>query len=161
MDTTILFRSPRLSGRRPDAADAPLFDALFGPDMGPARLAVDLKDWADHGIAPWVLLHAGHAVGVAGFHIGLGQDGLALSFHFLPEASGQGLASEFVQMALDHGTGPLCEDRFFALVEPDNAASIRILEKAGFAVDRATGNENLMRLVVSRPKAARPAPQAV
>jgi RimJ/RimL family protein N-acetyltransferase len=98
-------------------------------------------------------------VGVAGFRIGFGDEGLELSFHVLPEASGQGLASEFVQAALDHGTGVLREDRFFAFVGQDNAASMRILEKAGFARDREHDGEHLMRLAVTRPRAADPAAQ--
>lgn len=160
MKTDIQFRSARLSGRAPEAADTPLYGALFGPDKGPARLGMDVQDWARHRVAPWVLLHAGHPVGVAGFRIGFGDEGLELSFHFLAELSGQGLASEFVQAALDHGLGVLRETRFFAFVGQDNLASVRILEKAGFALDRRhEDGENLMRLTIMRPQAAGPATQ--
>lgn len=108
-----------------------------------------MQDWALHEVAPWVLSHAGHPVGVGGFRIGFGEGGLELSFHFLPEVAGQGLASEFVQAALDHAISVLREDGFFAFVAADNAPSIRILEKSGFITQRENNGERLMRLTVS------------
>ena len=146
MESAILFRSARLSGRAPFAGAEPLYGMLFGPDRGPARLTADMQDWTRHGVAPWVLHHAGHPVGAAGFRIGFGEGGLELSFHFLPDLAGQGLASEFVQAALDHAIAELREDSFFAYVTEDNAPSIRILEKAGFKAERSRDGEILMRL---------------
>ena len=83
-------------------------------------------------LPPWVLFHAEHAVGIAGFRRAAEGEALELRFDFLPEAAGQGLASEFVQAALDHATLVPGQDRFFAIVGDDNPASIRVLEKAGF-----------------------------
>jgi len=120
-----------------------------------------MQDWARHEVAPWVLSHAGHPVGVAGFRIGFGEDGLELSFHFLPEAAGQGLASEFVQAAMDHAISVLREDSFFAFVEADNAPSIRILEKAGFVAERRRNGEILMRLNLAAERVDPPADEAV
>jgi RimJ/RimL family protein N-acetyltransferase len=156
MDAPTLFRTARLSGRAPFGGAAALYGALFGPDRGPARLSADLQDWTRHEVAPWVLFHADNPVGVGGFRIGFGETGLELSFHFLPDVAGQGLASEFVQAALDHATTTLREDRFFAFVATDNAASIRILEKAGFHRERESKGEYLMRLTL-RERAAGPA----
>lgn len=132
MTDDVLFRTARMSGRAPHEGAAPLYAVLFGPAEGPSRLSRDIQDWTRHQVAPWVLSHAGNPVGVAGFRIGFGNDGLELSFHFLPEVWGQGLASEFVQAALDYAHTTLRETCFFALVELDNVASIRVLEKAGF-----------------------------
>ncbi len=154
MDAPILFRTARLSGCAPRGAAAPLYAALFGPEGGANRLAADMLDWSRHGVAPWTLSHAGHAVGVAGFRIGFGGKGLDLSFHFLPDVAGQGLASEFVQAALDHGTMTLREDRFFARVGADNAVSIRILEKAGFRREADEGGGLVMRLSIRMPTSA-------
>jgi RimJ/RimL family protein N-acetyltransferase len=153
MNARIHFRSARLSGRAPYPGAQALYTALFGADLGAARLNADTQDWTRHEVAPWVLFHAGHPVGIAGFRIGFGEGGLELSFHFLPEVAGQGLASEFVQAALDHATTVLREDRFFALVAPDNAPSIRVLEKAGFVEDGMARGEKLMRLQL-KPKPA-------
>ena len=160
MDAQVTFRSARLSARPPHRGAATLYSTLFGPDRGPARLDADLQDWARHEVAPWVLLHAGHPVGVGGFRIGFGEGGLELSFHFLPEVAGQGLASEFVQAALDHAITTLREDSFFAFVPPDNAASLRILQKSGFREERMTKGEMLMRLRIRPGRADRPSPPA-
>ena len=160
METPTIFRSARLSGRAPYAGATALYSALFGPDKGPQRLDADMQDWSRHQVAPWVLFHAGHPVGVAGYRIGFGEDGLEISFHFLPEVAGQGLASEFVQAALDHATGALREDRFFAFVPKSNAEAQRVLEKAGFRIDREGNGEWLMRLSLNPPHPARPSPPA-
>jgi RimJ/RimL family protein N-acetyltransferase len=151
MDMGNAFRSGRLTGRAPDAGAATLYRSLFGPDRGSARLAADMQDWARHAVGPWVLVHAGHPVGVAGFRIGFGGDGLELSFHFLPDVAGQWLASEFVQAALDHATSTLREDRFFAFVPVETPAPRRILEKAGFTETRVVRDEWLMELSLPRP----------
>jgi RimJ/RimL family protein N-acetyltransferase len=156
MQGQTLFRSARLCGRAPFQGALPLYVALFGPDRGAARLAADMQDWTRHEVAPWVLSHAGHVVGVGGFRIGFGEDGLELSFHFLPDVAGQGLASEFVQAALDHAVAVLRENSFFAVVAIDNAASVRILEKSGFTEERESNGEKLMRLVLTPREAARP-----
>ena len=132
MDNKTIFRSTRLNGRAATHADAALYAALFDPATAQARLAADLADWAQHQLAPWVLFHAEHAVGVAGFRRAGTDAALELRFDFLPDTAGQGLASEFVQAALDHATLVPGQDQFFAIVQDDNPASIRVLEKAGF-----------------------------
>lgn len=135
----------RLSGRSPAPEAAPLYAGLFGED-GTGLLHSDMQDWQLHNVAPWTLSHAGHDVGVGGFRIGFGDTGLELMFHFLPEVWGQGLASEFVQAALDHARTTLREDTFFAKVSGENTASIRILEKAGFNETGVDAAKILMRL---------------
>lgn len=156
MDSRDPFRSARLTGRTPTSDALALYGALFGPDRGPARLSADMQDWSRHAVAPWVLSHADHAVGVGGFRIGFGGDGLELSFHFLPDVAGQGLASEFVQAALDHGAGVFREDRFFAFVPTDAPVPLRVLEKAGFTRERIVNGAHLMRLDLGQ-RAPRPA----
>jgi RimJ/RimL family protein N-acetyltransferase len=143
------FRSARLNGRAPHPGDRELYALLFGPDRGAARLAADLQDLDRHAVSPWVLLHADHPVGVAGFRIGFGGRGLELSFQFLPEVAGQGLASEFVQAAVDLGTATFREDHFFAMVDTDNPASIRVLEKAGFRADPHGPQQTRLRLALT------------
>lgn len=126
------FHTARLAGRPPSEGALALYKVLFGAERGAAELAIDVQDWERYQVAPWVLRHAGNPVGVGGFRLGFGGDGLQLTFHFLPEVWGQGLASEFVQGALDHAALSLREDRMFAFVAPDNLASRRVLDKAGF-----------------------------
>lgn len=132
------FRTQRLTGRPPEPGAAALYTRLF-PGSGKDDLSRDRQDWARHAIAPWTLSHAGHDVGVGGFRIGFAEDGLEVLFHFLPEVWGQGLASEFLNAALDHARSTLREDHFFGHVARDDAASRRVMEKAGFVPAESPG----------------------
>lgn len=164
MEKGSVFRSGRLTARPAGHGDAALYAALFGPDRGPPRQIADMQDWSRHAVAPWVLSHAGHPVGVGGFRIGFGEDGLELRFDFLPEVAGQGLAGEFVQAALDHAVSVLKADRIFAHVPTDTPVPARILHKAGFVADggedASAADTRLMRLTLRRPKARHPLPRA-
>lgn len=143
--TTPLFRTTRLTGRSPGPGALPLYARLFG-GTGEADLDRDMQDWARHAIAPWTLTHAGHSVGVGGFRIGFADDGLEVLFHFVPEVWGQGLASEFLGAALDYARITLRETRFFGSTQPDDTASHRVMEKAGFVIAESDGPGLLMRL---------------
>jgi RimJ/RimL family protein N-acetyltransferase len=59
-----------------------------------------------------------------------------LGYALLPEFSGQGLASEAAAAVLAHARSALGLARIVAIVDPLNAASIRVLEKLGFAFER-------------------------
>ncbi|ABD55644.1 GCN5-related N-acetyltransferase [Jannaschia sp. CCS1] len=146
MDTgKLLFRTMRLTGRAPGPGALSLYGRLFG-SLGEAGLDRDMQDWSRHAIAPWTLTHAGHDVGVGGFRIGFADDGLEVLFHFVPEVWGQGLASEFLNAALEHAQTTLRETRFFGFTQPDEIASRRVMEKAGFVVAESDGPDLLMRL---------------
>ncbi len=119
---------------------------LLFDDAGPKRFLQDKLAWEGARIAPWVLSHAGRDVGVGGFQPWPEGAGLELSFHFLPEVWGQGLASEFVQSALDAASFGLQETLFHARVTPGGTASIHILEKAGFSLVNSDEAPDLMRL---------------
>lgn len=121
----------RLTGRPPSPEALPLYGRLFD-GAGESDLNRDVQDWQRHQIAPWTLTHAGHDVGVGGFRIGFADDGLEVLFHFIPEVWGQGLASEFLTAALDHAQTILREDHFFGFIKPEDTASRRVMEKAGF-----------------------------
>lgn len=108
-----------------------LYKSLFGA-AAEGLLDRDCQDWERHRIAPWTLVHARRDVGVGGFRLGFGDDGLEVLFHFLPEVWGQGLATEFLTAAMDHARSTLREDRFFGHVDPANEASLRVMRKAGF-----------------------------
>lgn len=123
-----------------------VYERLFG-DQAESALNRDIQDWGRHRIAPWTLSHAGHEIGIGGFRLGFGDDGLEVLFHFVPEVWGQGLASEFLSSALDHARTDLREDRFFGYVEAGNDASYRVMQKAGFQDEGSDGQgRQLMRL---------------
>lgn len=148
------FQTLRLSARAATAADAPLYAALFGA-AGAGLLARDLQDHARHCVAPWVLSHAGQAVGVAGFRIGFAEEGFELSFHFLPEVQGQGLASEVVTAALDHAARVLRASRVYARLTSEAEISRRVLEKAGFCDAGVRDGVPELALSPAAPRAAR------
>lgn len=140
------FSTSRLSGRPPRPMALALYRKLFEA-KGEGDLNRDIQDWDRHRIAPWTLAHAGHDVGVGGFRIGFAEDGLEVLFHFSPEVWGQGLASEFLTAALDHGRKTLREDRFFGRVADDDVASQRVMTKAGFVdTGELVDGKRLLRL---------------
>jgi RimJ/RimL family protein N-acetyltransferase len=51
---------------------------------------------------------------------------------FAPSAQGQGYASEAAAAALDWADEHLKAAEIVAIIDPDNAPSIRVAEKAGF-----------------------------
>ncbi|RMA43139.1 GNAT family N-acetyltransferase [Rhodophyticola porphyridii] len=143
-----IFRTARLTCRPVEASDAAFYADLFArqelvehrPDPTPfdtARSATslgrDLAHWQRHGFGRWALLHAGRPVGLGGLSLKFQYRGLNLSYHLLPDLWGQGLASEFVRGAVDYAGLALKADEVYGLVRPSNTASIRVLEKAGFA----------------------------
>lgn len=108
------------------------YRALFGAEAECA-LDRDIQDWRRYRIAPWILSHDGTEIGVAGFRLGFGDDGLEALCHLLPAVHGRGLASEFLVNGLDYARLELRADRVFAyLPDDDPMAARRVLHKAGF-----------------------------
>ncbi|WP_224815282.1 GNAT family N-acetyltransferase [Hasllibacter sp. MH4015] len=143
MDDAQTFQTMRLSGVPPRPGALPIYDALFD-GAGESNLDRDIQDWRRHQIAPWTLRHAGQCVGVGGFRLGFGEDGLEIVFRFLPAFWGQGLASEFLTSALDHARRHLKEDRFFGYVPAGQIAARRVLEKAGFKDAGARADDSVL-----------------
>ena len=57
-----------------------------------------------------------------------------LGYLFAAHAHGQGYASEGAAAALRWADTALKADQYVAIIDPDNARSIRVIEKAGFAI---------------------------
>jgi RimJ/RimL family protein N-acetyltransferase len=89
------------------------------------------------GFAPWtVLLRAEQRIiGWGGLNIDPFDPGwgIEVSYYFHRDYWGRGLATELVRAALQHGFGALGLDAVGAFVRPANTASVRVLEKCGFA----------------------------
>lgn len=88
------------------------------------------------GFGCWTVRHDGRVVGFGGlnddpFDPGYGPE---VAYFFAREAWGQGFAGELVAASLDRARG-LGLPSVRAFVHPDNAASRRVLERAGFAVE--------------------------
>ncbi len=66
-----------------------------------------------------------------------------IGFAFLPDYWNQGFAFEAAAAVLNDARERLKLDRVLAIVNPDNDASIKLLEKLGFRFERTKGEVNL------------------
>jgi [ribosomal protein S5]-alanine N-acetyltransferase len=75
---------------------------------------------------------SGKVIGAAGFNVRETVDSIELIYHFAKEAWGKGYATEAaaacVQLARDNGMVKMV----YASADPENAGSLKILEKVGF-----------------------------
>ena len=62
--------------------------------------------------------------------------GVEVGYAFLPPFRGKGYAFEAASAALRHARDTLGLPRLYAIVNPDNAISIRVLEKLGMKFER-------------------------
>ncbi|MBS1765806.1 MAG: GNAT family N-acetyltransferase [Acidobacteria bacterium] len=81
-----------------------------------------------HGLLAVELKEGGEPIGMCGLLQREHLEHPDLGYAFVPEAWGQGYASEGARAVLDEAKIP----RILALVSPANAPSIRLLEKLGF-----------------------------
>ncbi|MBA1290311.1 GNAT family N-acetyltransferase [Pseudomonas japonica] len=141
----------RLTYRQPITADLPRLFAIYSdprtqvfnpagaftdPGQAEQLLSTWLGHWAANGFGWWAVAEQGapeHIIGFGGvaWHSYLGEQRLNLGYRFAVEAWGQGYATELAQAALRHALGPLGFPQVWAFVRPDNAASIKVLEKIG------------------------------
>ena len=98
-----------------------------------------LAMYAQHGYGLWRVARRddGAVVGICGL---LKRDTLPdadIGFAFLPAYWGEGYAREAAEATLRYGFDAQRMPRIVAIVSPGNAASIRLLERLGFAFERA------------------------
>ena len=141
----------RLVHREFTVADAEVFFALNSnpdvmrftgepllPSLDAARQAIaDYPDFADLGYGRWacVLKETQTIIGFCGLKYLPDLDEVDVGYRFLPGYWGQGLATEACVASLAFGFTTLCLDQIIGVVVPGNAASIRVLEKAGMQSD--------------------------
>ena len=142
----------RLTFRRWFDDDLPLARVLFGDPRvtsfvgGPfdeasvaARLATELANQREHGIAYWpILLYGSREIGCCGLKPRPGGSGpregrvYELGFYLLPPYWGQGFAAEAGESVVAYAFDVLGADALFAGHHPENHGSQRALEKIGF-----------------------------
>ncbi len=90
--------------------------------------------YASSGLAAWrvALLSSNLPIGSCGFYQRDFLDCPDLGFAFLPNYLNQGYGYEAASACLDYGFSQLGLQRLCAITQPDNAASVRLLEKLGF-----------------------------
>jgi RimJ/RimL family protein N-acetyltransferase len=149
-----VLETARLTLRRLTPDDAPFMLALLNDedflrnvgDRG-ARTIDDTRtyilngpmamyDIYGHGLYLAVERNSGEAIGICGLLKRDSLDDVDIGFAFLPEARGQGYAVESAAAVLAYGRDVLGLARVVAIVRPDNAASIRVLEKIGMRPER-------------------------
>jgi len=145
-------RTPRLILRsaRPDDLEA-MHAVLSDPratrwwSTPPHETLEQTRAWMDAMIAngpdhpDFVIELNGRVVGKAGFYV---MPDVGYILH--PDVWGQGLAAEAVGAAVDHVFRTRDVETLTADVDPENAASIRLLERLGF-VGTGSGERHLER----------------
>ncbi|HZW54360.1 MAG TPA: GNAT family N-acetyltransferase [Candidatus Elarobacter sp.] len=111
-----------------------IFGVVHSADATRERLARFVDDWARQGFGQWAFrLADGELVGTCGLFEGRipGSDGLEVGYMVRPVFWGRGFATEMtvavVRFAFEHYDVP----DVGAMLQPGNAASIRVLEKSG------------------------------
>lgn len=109
-----------------------LDDARRYVETGPMEM------YARLGFGLWAVerREGGGPIGICGL---IGRDWLEapdLGVAFLPAFRGMGYAREAAAATLDHGREALGIERVLAIVSPENALSIRLLEGLGMRLDR-------------------------
>lgn len=159
--------SPRLLFRRMQLEDT---TALFrtvgdpevmryyasGPDLSLSiaqkRVAEVVSHWEQHGYGDWALIAKDddQMIGYCGFQYCPEFQSVNLGYALQKSHWGQGLATEAVKAVLEFGQTELHLQDIFALVDPQNEASIRVLEKCGFVHLQDTVHSGKKRLMYTQ-----------
>lgn len=148
--TRIIFETPRLLLREFTLDDAvPFLRLCADPDiirytrdpgavktLDDARaclLARPIADYAKHGYGRWacVLKSSGEVIGFVGLKYLDDLREVDLGYRLFPEHWGQGFATEASRPTLEYGFARLKLPRILGLVDPENVASVRVLQKLG------------------------------
>lgn len=97
-----------------------------------------VASYARHGFGLYLveLGDGGAPVGMCGLLKRDWLDDVDVGFAFLPRFRGMGLAHEAARATLEYGRVALGLPRVAAIVSPENAGSIRLLEKLGMRFER-------------------------
>jgi RimJ/RimL family protein N-acetyltransferase len=111
------------------------------PEETKAYLTVNIEHWERHGFGLWVLrTQTGEFAGRAGIrHVVVDdQAEVEIAYTFRRALWGQGLASEITRALTRIGLLQLRLRSLVGVVAVENAASRRVLQKSGFALERST-----------------------
>ncbi|HEX8206932.1 MAG TPA: GNAT family N-acetyltransferase [Solirubrobacteraceae bacterium] len=103
----------------------------------PALLVRDLRHWESRGWGPWVVEEDGAFAGRAGLNTTrvAGGQAVELAWALVGTAQGRGLATE-AALAAVAAARELGIEEVVSFTLPENAASRRVMEKAGLVFDR-------------------------
>jgi ribosomal-protein-alanine N-acetyltransferase len=142
--------SKRLTLRQVEPRDVAGLHACFGdrdamrywntpPSVTPADTEKALgwltKTTSPHDHLAWTVAEkrSDRCIGMVNYHHRESRNRrLEIGYIIAPEHQGKGLGTEAVRALLEHCTGALGMHRVEALIQPDNTASIRLVERLGF-----------------------------
>lgn len=146
----IIVETERLILRHFHAFDAGAMERVFGDAevmrFGPGVQTREwVRDWLRRcledyyrklGFGPWavVVKESRAVIGYSGlfyFPSVAGRPEIEVGYRLARPFWGRGYATEAAVAVRDYGFGVLCLPRLVALIDPQNAASIRVAEKAG------------------------------
>ena len=96
-----------------------------------------LRDYVTHGYGRLACIEkaTGELVGFCGLKYLEDLGETDIGYRFLPRCWGLGYATESARVAMRHGAEILGLKRIIGLVEPENAGSVRVLEKVGLELE--------------------------
>jgi RimJ/RimL family protein N-acetyltransferase len=113
-----------------------------------------MAHWEHHGFGMWALFDRAtkEFVGRGGLQYTdvLGTRSVEVGWAIVPERWGQGLATELARTSVDVGFSDLGLDEMIAFTLPDNIASRRVMEKAGFVYAREITHAGLPHVLYRR-----------
>jgi RimJ/RimL family protein N-acetyltransferase len=119
-----------------------------------ASLDAKIGHWEDHGFGMWVLreLSSGEFIGRGGLQYTdtLGSRGVEVAWAVVAGRWNEGFATELAHTSIDVGFDDLELSEVIAFTLPDNMASRRVMEKAGFAYDREISHAGLPHVLYRR-----------
>ena len=124
-----------------------------GPTSGPGWL--DKRNhWERHGFGLWLLRDraTGELAGRGGLQYtdAIGGYAVEAAWAIVPERWGQGLGTELALASVDVALHSLGFDELIAITLPDNVASRRVMDKAGFGFDREIVHAGLAHVLYRR-----------
>jgi [ribosomal protein S5]-alanine N-acetyltransferase len=166
MDLPEELDTPRLHFRRPARADAAEIFARFAADAEVTRylswprhrtvadtrhfLEASDREWDAHGTGPYLVFsRKGLLAGATGVHLETAYRA-STGYAFARDVWGRGYATESTRAMIALAWTIPRLARLYALCHPRNAASVRVLEKAGF------GREGLLRKYMVFPNLRSP-----
>ena len=145
---SVLFETGRLIVRELVAGDVDAMVAIFGDRQvahwlgdGQPLDRLDCRDWITrsrrnyrergYGVSAVVRRDDGAMIGCCGIIHADGGPGAEIIYALRRDCWGQGYGREMVEAMLDYGVGHCDLPVIYATIDPENAASQRILERAG------------------------------
>ncbi len=101
------------------------------------KAIINYPDFDTVGYGRWacVLKQSGAVIGFCGLKYLPELDAVDVGFRFFPEYWGKGIGTEVCTACIEFGFETLKLTSIIGLVLPENAASIRVLEKCGMLLD--------------------------